>query len=445
MSVSIHSSVIDAGDDRAILAVRILPKRADAVARRPFHLALLLDTSGSMNGDRIQAVKDTLHLLINALSEDDVLTLISYNSVGTVIAEAHRMGAGKDVLHTAVDALIADGGTNLEAALITLSGVAKNAAHPPVDAAFLMTDGHVNVGISGTAGLLRIANSAIVAGTPLSTLGYGADHNARLLRDMAVRSRGSYTYADSAELLPAIIGDIMAGLAGEVGRCGTLTLPAGWTCLELGAEEGADTYNVGTLIDEKTQWIVLEGPRDAVPANMEFKYTCGADAHNESCSVSDEISKTDIATQHDRVKVATGFKQVTELLEQGQLDEARALLTALGASLDTSVAKDTTFVIRLRAQVDEMLESIDAMGAPSPVGLPGAGGLHPSPARGNLHGAGGYGLAPMLSRLASNTTALGNQRGFLAGAGGLEATFSSPAQRSASSALTHMFTQDPTP
>jgi hypothetical protein len=407
MSVSVSASFLKplSADESPILAVRILPPATDERLRLPYHLALLIDGSGSMEGERINAVKRTLHLLIDAMVDGDSLSLIEYNTVATTLASATIVAADtRPVLHTAVDTLVASGGTNLESAIQCLGLLTS------VDSVFLLTDGHVNQGISSANGLLRLVTAAVPVGTPVNTLGFGAEHNSRMLRDMSVRSRGSYTYADAAELLPAIIGDIMGGLASEYGRNTHLSFPDGWVCMEYGADKTAQTYSIGTLISEKPQWVVLKGAVGTmVPPELVVTWRVNGIAKSHAIVIDGTIPAIDITEQYLRAKVASTFAQITELLEMNRYDDAKIEIEALGKELDDSSAHSRPFVLRLRAQVDEMLESVVTLQAPPP---PMLGGV---PRNGLLRNGliGPPLLAPVLSRLASNTATLGVQRGYL--------------------------------
>ena len=456
MSVSISASVypffssVDPST-KPIVAVKITPAPMSSSKRRPFHLVMLLDVSGSMEGERIDALRRTLNLLVDALCDSDILTLITYNNAVRVRADCVVIAPDtRATLHTTVDSLIADGGTNMEVAIGSLLALAADPAKPNVDAVFILTDGHINAGMASSVGLLRLLQNQMNQGVQINTLGYGADHNSRLLRDMALRSNGSYTFADAAEVLPAIIGDIMGGLEAEVGRQGKLSIPAGWNCLELQTVVDG-LYSVGTLIAEKSQWVVLEGEAGATslpPLTFTWKDPVGGELA-EVIEVGMDISMLEIVEQRERCRVAACFAAVTEDVERYKLDDARTKLRQLAAELAASPAKDTTFVIRLQAQVDEMLDSLKPHEMPpAPRGLTGApapamwfGGMGPAPS-----------LAPVMSRLASNTTVLVNQRGIISRASTstpsnctgaaappvyafAPALFSSPSQRSASNRL----------
>lgn len=402
------TSLLSAGtyeDDTSIyLGLKVLPE--SGTADHHFHLALLIDTSGSMDGERIDAVKRTLHLLVDKLGDDNSLTLIGYNSVATVMANNCKISSGaRGPLKEQIDTLKADGGTNLDAAFAALRDI------PNVDAVFLLTDGHVNQGITSRTGLLRIFNASVAYGTPVNTLGYGADHDSSCLKFMALNTCGSYTFADAAELIPAIIGDIIGGLATTVGRCAKVYIPEGWTCCEL-APTQEDKYSIGSLIANKPQHVLLKAPKGTdLPAGLVLRYMVGTAHKMLVLNNFRGMPTIDVAVQKDRCAVATAFAAATEHLEQFHNEEAQRCLVAVGELLATSIAKDTPMVVQLRAQVDDMLDALKPVPPPQwgpGNALPTLLGRHNA-----ISGMSPPPLAPLLSRMASNTAALGLQRGFL--------------------------------
>jgi len=379
-----------------LVGVKILPiVNNEPIHRRPFHLALILDTSGSMEGQRMNALCRTLHLLTDKLNCDDKLTIIEYNNSGKTLAVDVVMSeSGKTQIHEIIHGLVADGGTNMESAFGELYKIVQNNTVSPIDSVFVLTDGHINNGMTSSAGLMNLLMRSLPIGTPINTLGYGADHNARLLRDISLRSSGSYTFADTDEMLPTIIGDITGGLASEMGRNATLMIPPGWTCMELGASTGIEVYTFGTLIADKPHWILFKGPAGATTPQFTLTYTYnGVDFEHDITPI--ETQTVLVAAQRDRVHVAKTFSHVSDMIMNGRSQEALPILTQLATDLDTSEAKDELMIVRLRAQVEEMIDILrNSLNHEN---------LRRQPAR----------LNPMLSRLASDTSALGNQRGIL--------------------------------
>ena len=433
MSINLSSSLLKPivsllPGEKPILAVRVFPNAMDtSLPRVAKHLALGIDTSGSMEGDRMEAVKRTLHLLIDALPAGDKISVIRYSSESSFVLESKVLEIDRAPIHDAISALVAAGGTNLESAMWQLKDLLTR-SH--VDSVFVLTDGHINEGIKAGNGLLRILGQDI---PPLNTLGFGADYNVMTLKTLSVATRGSHTFADAAELIPAIIGDIVGGLASEVGNKAVLELPAGWRCLELGTEDGATSYSIGTLIAEKDQWVVLEGPADItdMPTQLTFSFNeSNASKKEMKIQVDTSIPFLEVSEQYCRTLVANTYGVVTELMERVRMEEAKIKLDDLSATLKASLAKDRPFVIRLLAQVDEMLEE--------------------------FRRPGGMRNANVAPRMASNQVALGVQRGIVSriqssqveedptqsrALTGVYDTFSSPAQRAATATMSSHYSQ----
>jgi Mg-chelatase subunit ChlD len=139
-------------NEHVLVGVKIQPSASpDLTRRRPFHLALVLDTSGSMEGQRMTALSRTLHLLIDELYRHDRLTIVEYNNMARILAvDIVVSNEGRTQLHTIVNGLVADGGTNLEAAFGELYRIVQNPAVTPIDSVFILTDGHINNGMTNS-------------------------------------------------------------------------------------------------------------------------------------------------------------------------------------------------------------------------------------------------------------------------------------------------------
>ena len=409
---------VDASYYAGDLVVRILPTRTATNVRTPYHIALLLDTSGSMDGGPLAAVVRTLHLLIDRMGETDMLTIIQYSGTASVVVDCAVMNTrAKTEIHRIVDRLSADGGTNMEDAIEVLSNVSES----HIDAVFLMTDGHVNTGITNSAGLLRLIAARLPGGTPVNTLGFGSNHNAQMLRDMAVRSCGSYTYADSAELIPAIIGDIVGGLIDQVGSSAYLTAQAGCHCLELGVDVShPEVYRVGSLIADKPQWAVFRGSSSPV----QLTWTEDGVMHQYVATPSvASLDMMDMEEQVQRVHLVRTMTTVSELIVRKDYAGAIAELTAAEHRLALSPAVGRSFILRLQAQVDEMLDDVRRQQGPV-VDTD----------------------VDMLTRMVSNVTALGTQHGFFLSRNTtvgdpdvISSPFSTSRQRQATANITQSF------
>lgn len=366
------------------LAVRIHAVPLERTGPTPpgedaIHLAFLLDRSGSMSGERLTAVKRTLHAARPLFGPEDRVTLITFaNTAMTVVADHVMDESGALAFYTAVDELVANGGTNLSAAFEALGSL-----HLSLDAIILLTDGQVNEGISSTQGLLSLGLG--LSSKPFYTLGYGADHNRSLLKALALKSRGSYIYVDDESMLPRTMGDLMGGLRTQVFAAATLSIE-GATCRELGG--GSSTFRVGAIVPDRDYWIIFTGAPSSVVLREGSEVV---DTALPLASADEEVQE-----QILRCKVAATLEEATISMElyEGIPDSVAALCAFIDALPDTMTGRP--LVRQMRAE----LEAIRT--AP------------PRPS------------AELLARMSSGTAYLSSQRGVSVA---FQDTFSSPVQR----------------
>ena len=80
----------------------------------PLNLALAIDVSGSMSGDKILAARRTALALARALTARDRLTIVAFNHHARTLLDAcHMDDMGHEVASLAIEGLTADGNTNL--------------------------------------------------------------------------------------------------------------------------------------------------------------------------------------------------------------------------------------------------------------------------------------------------------------------------------------------
>lgn len=422
---------------------------------RPLHIGILLDNSGSMDGSRLESVKHTLRSARSLLQFGDRLTLVSFSDTAHVHLRAATLSneADIDAAYYRIDNIHAESSTNLGAGIEALYSVATD-----YDAVILLTDGMVNAGITSTAGLRAMAQAG-GATLAFHTIGYGSDHNRTLLRELAVRSRGTYTYADSDEILPLAVGDILSGLRAEVIWGVRLQIPeaCGWACQEIGAQSVLGYY-VGHMMAGRDYWAVYQR-RGAVGvaggAGVLMATVEAANGERQSVSIGEGegeglISDQDMEDQVLRARVAAALEEITGQLEAGEQRPDTTTLSNL--QIEFLLLPARPLLMRLRAQVAEVLEIALRMVSAAAV----AGASRPqafmfggAPTSIRQRAAGVWDNATpdtglrthLMARMSSGVACLGNQRGVysMAPTDGEEDTntsfFSTPTQRTASSVV----------
>ncbi len=106
------------------------------------NLAILVDTSTSMSGARLDAVKRILGELLQFLDKNDVISLVVFSDRARIIIPAKRVYEVGDI-STIIGGLEAGGGTEMLAGLTAgVDEILKNKVDDYLHEVILLTDGH---------------------------------------------------------------------------------------------------------------------------------------------------------------------------------------------------------------------------------------------------------------------------------------------------------------
>jgi hypothetical protein len=343
------------------LGVRIHAAPNTGASANPLNIAFLFDVSESMLMDgRLDSVKRTLYAARNLFTHVDQVTLVIFGERAAVVTDHLVMNAeGIRTFYEKVDDVVVSGCTNLSDGMELLHDL--QAGKPPYDAVVILTDGIINRGITTSVGLRTMAKG--LGAMPITTLGYGADHNRILLRDIALTSRGSYVYVDTETILPAAMGDLIEGLRSEVLRNATLQVPAGWVCCELGST-GQSSYLVGNIVPDRDYWAVF---RRTIDDHLEASpITLTADRFSEEFSRVVFSDCQDLQEQVLRCRVVAVIAEATESLANGR--SVPASLAALAAEFNElpEIMLARPLVLRMKAQIAEIVEQTNRPSARAP-------------------------------------------------------------------------------
>jgi Ca-activated chloride channel family protein len=195
---------------RVLLRVEGTPPAADA--RAPLNLALVLDRSGSMAGEKLAAARKAAALLVRTLRPEDVISVVAYDDQVVTVAEPGT-GAEQRDLPTTLGRIESGGSTNLSGGWLRGRELAgRGLREGGVNRVLLLTDGLANVGIKDPEQLAGLCREAARNGITTTTIGFGADFDEDLLRAMADAGGGATYFIEQPDQAPGIFEEELAGL-----------------------------------------------------------------------------------------------------------------------------------------------------------------------------------------------------------------------------------------
>jgi Ca-activated chloride channel family protein len=173
----------------------------------PKNIILVLDSSGSMRGNKIRQVKAAARFIVEHLGRDDAFSLIDFDDSITAFSET-LVPADREHVDKAlkfIEAIADSGGTNINDALAKAFALMRPGERP--NYVLFLTDGQPTVGITETPEILKNAGRANTSASRLFVFGVGDDVNTELLDRLASEERGASVYvAESEDIEGAVSG-----------------------------------------------------------------------------------------------------------------------------------------------------------------------------------------------------------------------------------------------
>lgn len=210
-----RSLVPVAGGRRHVRIAIRAPEVSNGRSRPPLSLALVLDTSGSMAGNKLALTQEAAIQALGALSTGDRISVVAYDDAVHVLVPASPVtGVLLEYATGRIRRLNANGNTNLGGGWLTgCTQVADSIDERMLARCLLLTDGLANRGITGSAELVGHAGELRRRGVTTSTLGVGTDFDESLLHRMADAGGGHFYYAaDTSHIGPLVDAEVRRAL-----------------------------------------------------------------------------------------------------------------------------------------------------------------------------------------------------------------------------------------
>jgi Ca-activated chloride channel family protein len=182
-------------------------------AKKPSQVVIVVDSSGSMEGNKLPAVQQTLQNYVNRLNPNDRIALIDFDSTIRSPVVVDGTPAGKNDGIAFISSLSVDGGTALyDASLYARNWLLQNFRPDAINAILVLTDGEDSGSKTNLEQLTTDLEKTSFEGdqrVSFFTIGYGSegDFNPKVLEQIAQTTGGYYSKGD-----PETISRVMDNL-----------------------------------------------------------------------------------------------------------------------------------------------------------------------------------------------------------------------------------------
>jgi hypothetical protein len=180
---------------------------------------IAIDCSGSMSDncsdgkEKMDHIKHTVKNILNYILKKPqvkiLLNVFSFNNTITDILTNETVNeANIDTLKEKINGINAEGGTNIELALKKFIQLNKKKGPNCNISNIFMSDGYANEGIINNTKLSRLVNNS----NNNTFIGFGVEHNPKLLSDLSSGNKSAYYYIDVLENAGNVYGEILHGI-----------------------------------------------------------------------------------------------------------------------------------------------------------------------------------------------------------------------------------------
>ena len=182
-------------------------------AKKPSQVVVVVDSSGSMEGNKLPAVQNTLRHYIETLGPKEQIALIDFDSEIRPPIQVDGTPQGRDRGMQFIASLQVDGGTNLyDSALYARNWLQQNLRQDAINAVVILTDGEDSgsqISLNQLRQELEKSNFNSDQRIAFFTVGYGeeGEFNPEVLEQIAQLNSGYYRKGDP-ETISVLLSDL---------------------------------------------------------------------------------------------------------------------------------------------------------------------------------------------------------------------------------------------
>ncbi|MCU0498187.1 MAG: VWA domain-containing protein [Anaerolineae bacterium] len=197
------------------------PLQVDTTAIVPKDIILVIDQSGSMEGEKWAQAQAAAAYVLNNLNENDRFNVVVFSSGTRIYSNSMVFASEAQGAIDWINGLIAEGGTNISDSLLQALNLAETERPTTV---LFMTDGEATEGIIETERIIEALKGAAKPNARIFTFGIGDTVNTILLDSIVREFRGSGSYVRPGQRIDEIVASLYNKISAPVLTDVTLTI-----------------------------------------------------------------------------------------------------------------------------------------------------------------------------------------------------------------------------
>ena len=205
-------------------ALSLDPSSRSWKGRPDLNLSIVLDRSGSMEGEKMVRAREAAMFCVDQMLPTDRLSVVTFDDHIEVLFPSEPV-TNKQSMKDLISRVTARGSTALHEAWVRGGlTVSERMLDQGINRVVLITDGLANVGITNTDEIVTQAMGLYQRGVSTSTIGIGADFNEDLLMPMAQSGGGNAWHVVEPDDMQRIFQVELEGLIAQFAHTVSLSL-----------------------------------------------------------------------------------------------------------------------------------------------------------------------------------------------------------------------------
>jgi Ca-activated chloride channel homolog len=248
-------------DDKIFVGLAFATNIDEALYKRPpLNLVAVVDKSGSMSGEPLELVRQSLRQIVSQMQDDDQLSIVLYGDESHVWMKPKKIGDSRREILAKISGIESAGSTNMEEGLKVgyETAFASQNSFNGSTRVMLFTDENANVGDTSAEGFMGMAIAASKRDVGLTTIGVGIIFDDSLATEISSVRGGNLFFIEDEQAVQEVFAKNFELMGGEVAHDLKLTISpvTGWAAtgvfgvpngLMTNGQDGAITVTIPTV------------------------------------------------------------------------------------------------------------------------------------------------------------------------------------------------------